>query len=153
MTRALVALVAIALVLPATAAAAPQAPQTNAPPGNSAIDEYLETVPGATGNTRPGQKGGGGLTAAQRARLQRLGPDGKTLANAVDATSSAPPTAKTKHESAVPTNSGRSPISQVLNTFTGSDDGIGMGAVLPAILIAALLAAVVAVLLRRRATS
>jgi hypothetical protein len=155
MTRALVALVALALALPASAAA--QAPQTNAPPGNSAIDEYLETVPGATGNNRPvppGQKGGGGgLTAAQRARLQRLGPDGKTLAAAVDSTSSSPPGGKTKHEIAAPKNDGRSPLGEVLNAFTGSDGGIGMGAVLPAILIAALLAAVVAVLLRRRATS
>ncbi|MDX6689258.1 MAG: hypothetical protein QOG15_715 [Solirubrobacteraceae bacterium] len=154
MTRAIVALAALALVLPAPAIA--KAPQTNAPPGNSAIDEYLETVPGATGNTRPrppGQKGGGGLTAAQRARLQRLGPDGTTLANAIDSTSSKPLSNKARSETAAPKSDGRSPLGEVLNAFTGSDGGSGMGAVLPAILIAALLAAVVAVLLRRRATS
>ena len=51
MTRAITALVVLALALPALAHA--QAPQTNAPPGNSAVDEYLETVPGASGDARP----------------------------------------------------------------------------------------------------
>ena len=89
MTRATIALVLLALAWPAMAHA--QAPQTNAPPGNSAVDEYLETVPGATGNQRPRTPTQGGASeacsrAAERARLERLGPDGKTLADAVDAT-------------------------------------------------------------------
>lgn len=44
-------------VMPAFAGA--QDPQVNAPPGNSGIDEYLETVPNADGN-RPARPGGGG---------------------------------------------------------------------------------------------
>ena len=93
MTRAIIALVVLAFALPAMAQA--QAPQTNAPPGNSAVDEYLETVPGASGNPRPrtpapGGAAGSALTAAERARLERLGPDGKTLADAVEATAPAP---------------------------------------------------------------
>ncbi|MDX6678103.1 MAG: hypothetical protein QOE31_2155, partial [Solirubrobacteraceae bacterium] len=52
MPRVLSALVALLLIALPSAAFA-QSPQTNAPPGNSAIDEYLETVPGATGNQRP----------------------------------------------------------------------------------------------------
>ena len=65
MTRMLSVLAALVLIgLPSAASA-----QTNAPPGNSAIDEYLETVPGATGNQRPRTPGAGGgpskvLTAA-----------------------------------------------------------------------------------------
>lgn len=155
MTRALVALVVLALALPAAAQA--QAPQTNAPPGNSAIDELLETVQGSSGNLRPrppGQNGGGSaLTPAQRARLEQLGPDGKTLANAVDATS---PTASGKgpeNDIAALKSDGGSPFGDVLNAVSGTDGGTGLGVVLPAILVAALLAALTLVLLRRRAAS
>lgn len=156
MTRALVALVALALAFPAASLA--QAPQTNAPPGNSAIDEYLETVPGATGNAPPrpleGSDGGGGLSAAERARLEALGPDGETLANAVDATSPAKPKgSSTSSEPAAPQGDGRSPLDAVAGTIGGSDGGDGMGIVLPAILIGSLLAAIAFVLLRRRAAS
>lgn len=156
MTRAITALVVLAFAWPAAAQA--QAPQTNAPPGNSAIDEYLETVPGASGSKRPqppaqngGDGGEGTLTPAERARLERLGPDGKTLANAVDATS--PSSKKRATDKQEPKSDGRSPAGEVLGAFSGSDGGGGMGVVLPAILIAALLAAVIIVLLRRRGTS
>ena len=60
MTRTLSALVVALLCSPLPAAATAQTPLTNAPPGNSAIDEYLETVPGATGNQRPRQPGAAG---------------------------------------------------------------------------------------------
>ena len=140
MTRALVALAALALAFPAASLAEP--PQTNAPPGNSGIDEYLETVPGASGNKRPRPPGQGGagssLSPALRARLERKGADGKALANAIDATSSG--TASNK-ELALPQGDG------------GDDNGGGIGIILPAILIAVLLSAILAVLLRRRATS
>jgi hypothetical protein len=138
-----------------------QAPQTNAPPGNSAVDEYLETVPGATGNTRPrkpaqGTKGSGVLSAAERARLERLGPDGKTLADAVEATAPAQAPRKSAAESstkAVDESAGRSPGRELLDAVGGDDGGDGMGLVLPAIMIAALLAAITFVLLRRRESS
>ena len=157
MTRALVALVALALALPATAVAKP--PPTNAPPGNSAIDQYLETVPGPSGNTRPRPPGQGGnsgaLTPAQRARLERLGPDGQALASAVDQTSPKASGKKgdKKKTVSVPQGDGQSPADKVLATVGGSDGGDGMGIVLPAILIATLLAAIVFVLLRRRGAS
>ena len=157
MTRAITALVVLALALPALAHA--QAPQRNAPPGNSAIDEYLETVPGATGNQRPrapaqGGTGPGVLSAAERARLERLGPDGKTLADAVEAT--APTATQKKRAERTPEvleGTGRSPAREVLEAVGGDDGGSGMGLVLPAILITALLAAITLVLLRRRASS
>jgi hypothetical protein len=152
MTRAITALVVLALALPALAHA--QAPQTNAPPGNSAVDEYLETVPGATGNSRPRPPRSGApgvLSAAQRARLDRLGPDGKTLADAVEATATKPSQAAPKAD--VLASNGRSPGRELLDAVGGDDGGGGMGLVLPAILIAALLAAITLVLLRRRASS
>ncbi|MDP2710968.1 MAG: hypothetical protein Q8O56_07095 [Solirubrobacteraceae bacterium] len=157
MTRAILALAVLALALPAAAQA--QTPKTNAPPGNSAIDEYLETVPGATGNQRPrppARNGGDGaavLSAAERARLERLGPDGETLADAVEATAPARET-QAKPDVTLPEGEGRSPTRELLGAIGGNDGGGGgMGVVLPAILVAALLAVITTVLLRRRAAS
>ena len=148
-------LVAVVLLCGPAAALAETA-QTNAPPGNSAIDEYLETVPGATGNRRPSTGAASttsALTAAQRARLERLGPDGKTLAAAVDAT--APPRATLHPSTAEPSAvRGRSPLAEVLDAATGSSAaGGGMGAALPAILLASLLGVIALVVLRRRSVS
>ena len=150
MPRLLLALVAlVALALPVTPAAA----QTNAPPGNSAIDEYLETVPSATGNEvprKPGSKPGPSvLTPAQRAKLEKLGPDGKALVVAVEAT--APPAASKPAEKLdLDGAQGRSPISAVLDAAVGQDSGAGMGFMLPVILLASLLGTIALVVLRRR---
>ena len=150
MTRAIMALVLLAFAWPAMAQA--QAPQTNAPPGNSAVDEYLETVPGASGNQRPrtpAQGGSGVLTPAERDRLERLGADGKTLADAVEAT--APPATKSSQDNL--DVAGNSPARELLEAVAGDDDGGGMGFILPAIMVTALLAAIMFMLLRRRASS
>lgn len=150
MSRAIMAVVVLALALPAPTHAA--AAETNAPPGNSAIDEYLETVPGTTGNATPRTGGGAVLSAMQRARLERLGADGKTLADAVDTT--APRTPRATSHPKLPRGSGRSPASEVLDAVAGGDGGgNGMGLLLPAILIATLIAALMVVLRRRRASS
>src|SRR5436190_23856200 len=154
MPRALSALVALLLLaLPATALG--QEPLTNAPPGNSAIDEYLETVPGAAGDQRPRQPGSGGgggvLTPAERARLEQLGPDGKALADAVDAT--APPPAKPGQTIDIDGAEGHSPISAVLDAAAGQDGGGGMGFMLPVILLASLLGVIALVVLRHRSAS
>jgi hypothetical protein len=153
MRRLLLSLVVLfAVAAPAAAMAA----TTNAPPGNSAIDEYLETVPGATGNERPRAPAAGDddvLTAAQQARLERLGPDGKALAILVQETS--PATAKLHAGAATAaTAEGRSPLSEVLDAATGGGgDSGGMGVALPAILLASLLGCVALVVLRRRSVS
>lgn len=152
MTRLLSAVVALALLAVPPGAAA----QTNAPPGNSAIDEYLETVPGATGNQRPRQPGTGGegtiLTPAERKRLEALGPDGKALADAVDATAPAP-AAKPGRKIDIDAAQGRSPIIAVFEAATGQDGGGGMGFMLPVILLASLLGVIALVVLRRRSAS
>jgi hypothetical protein len=151
-TRALSASVALVLMV-APAAAGAQAPTTNAPPGNSAIDEYLETVPGATGDQRPRAPGAGSaagaLTPAQRARLDRLGADGKALVGVVDAT--APARTSTRQRPTAPADAhARSPLGAVIAAGAGRDGGAGMGIVLPAILLASLLAVVAVVVARRR---
>lgn len=155
----------VALVLLGAPASALAAAQTNAPPGNSAIDEYLETVPSATGNSAPkppsaaGAKGttanGSTLTAAQRTQLERLGADGRALADVVDRTSPrAPDTSATKHAVPLPDGKGRSPLSEAIDAATGRDGGGGgMGTLLPAILLATLFGFVVLAVLRRRSAS
>jgi hypothetical protein len=153
MKRMLAALVAIAMCVPAAAVA--QGARTNAPPGNSAIDEYLETVPGATGNAvpRPPVAGAGTLSAAQRARLEQHGADGRTLANIVESTSVVPRKQRpAKSEATPPDAKGRSPLTAALGVAEGDGDG-GMGLLLPAILLASLLAVIALVLLRRRSAS
>jgi hypothetical protein len=160
MPRLLAALVALALMATPAAASA-QTQKTNAPPGNSAIDEYLETVPAASGNARPrppAAKGGSSssLSAAERARLEKLGPDGKTLADAIDATSPDRGTgagSSSPSKDSVSAGEGRSPISQVFDVAAGRDGGGGMGMLLPAILLASLLGFVTLVVMRRRSAS
>ncbi len=156
MIRLLTVLTAVVLMaLPSTALAA--APESRAPAGNSAIDEYIETVPGASGATfarPPGTKGATTLTPSARARLERLGRDGQALAAAVDAT--APATAPaTGQRTALPDAApSRSALRAVLDGAAGGDGGAGgMGMLLPAILLGSLLGAVGLVLARRHAAS
>jgi hypothetical protein len=161
MTRTLTALAVLALLLPSAAAA--QAPETNAPPGNSAIDEYLETVPAATGNARPRRPGQGGrtgaLTASQRQALDQLGPDGRELVAVVDATGSAPAprapggsggSAAAPATGQVAGAQARSPMRAALAAAVGPSDGEGMGALLPVILLASLLGVMAIAVARRR---
>lgn len=113
MTRILTTLVIVALTLAAPAQARRSA--TLAPPGNSAVSQYLETVPTDKGNgvAAPlGRQGGGGqgsggqggaLEPSQRRALNRVGADGRTLAAVVDATS---PTAS---EASTAASGGRTP--------------------------------------------
>jgi hypothetical protein len=176
MTRLLSALVALTLLAAPAAAGAAPTPQANAPAGNSAIDEYLETVPSVTGSNgpRPPRSGGGSatgaLTTAQRRRLEQAGPAGRQLASVVDATAPAtaapaparagtnPRTRAKPHGRALPTPAaqGRSPVAEVLNAATGQGgggDGGGMGMLLPAILLGSLLGVVALVAIRRRSVS
>ena len=91
----------------ALALAAPAAAQrgTLAPPGNSGVDEYKETIPTSRGN-RPtdsvpggGGGGGGGLSQGAQRSLDRLGADGQAVADL--AKRPAPPKAKPGDRGAV----------------------------------------------------
>jgi hypothetical protein len=162
--RASAYLVSLVMLLPAPASlAAAAAPHTTAPPGNSAIDEYLETVPGASGDARPRPPRGHGaatLSPAQRAALRARGAEGETLARVVDATSppetapaSAPaPAPATARTPVIPhaASAGRSPVAATLAAATGSDNGSSLGPLLSAILLVSLLAALAAIGRSRR---
>jgi hypothetical protein len=167
-TRAL-ALFAFALVCAFASPASAVAQQRDriAPPGNSAIDEYLETVPGADGN-RPVERGrrGNGLSRSARRRLEALGPDGRLAAEVLGAsiasdpgarraarspqTSGGPDGADGASASAAPASAalakagpGSSGLAAVLDgvlTAGTSDGGPGMGALLPLLLIGAAVA-------------
>src|SRR4051794_19415011 len=163
MRRLLATLAVLALAGPAPALG--QSAKTNAPPGNSAIDEYLESVPSAHGNTPTGSvvtaKPRRLAGAAGRA-LRAAGPDGKRLEKIVTAT--APKQAVRAAEqggSATPSApppgdapEGRSPLGSVADAvLTGSGGGSGMGAAFPVLLIVLLAGTLVLGLRRRRPQS
>ncbi|MGI9098812.1 MAG: hypothetical protein ACR2H2_10040 [Solirubrobacteraceae bacterium] len=164
-------LAVVALLAPAGASA--QA--TNAPPGNSAIDEYLETVPSATGNQPPrgrerqaaapmGRKAAAPtertapterkaaapvLTPAQRTVLERHGTEGEALAEFVESTPS-----RVHQRDPLAEAEGRSPLAKAVQTTLGDSGGDGgMGILLPLILSSALLVTVAVVVVRRRSGS
>lgn len=158
--RRSVTLLAVLLCL-GTAPAALAQTQKVAPPGNSAIDEYVESVPSASGNhpTKPGGGQPAGLSKSSTAALSKLGKDGKAVEQLVAGTGGAvtKPSqgAKATKTPAGPTivaDSGRSPLAATAHAVLTSShsDGGGMGILLPAILGAAVLAAIAAVVLRRR---
>jgi hypothetical protein len=155
-TRTLTLLVlTVALAAPSAAVAASQPPVTTiAPPGNSAIDEYEETVPGPGGDQSEPPGGHGdrtALTSDQQRALNQLGPDGRALAAVVDATapssaaasrapSSAGSAAGLGSAPATAASAGaagaRSTVSATLAAAVGHDGGGGMGLLLPLLLAA-----------------
>jgi len=159
MRRLIATLVVLALATPAPALA--QSGQTNAPPGNSAIDEYLEAVPSAGGNTPTSaivRSRGGTLRGPSGKALRATGNDGRRLAQIVKATApkkavdaAEHPGRATAHPADV---GGRSPLSSVADAvLTGSGGGSGMGALFPVLLIVLAAATLGLGLKRRRSTS
>jgi hypothetical protein len=160
--RLTVALFLAALVLPAGALAV-----TCAPPGNSGIDQYFETIPGASCNQAPpgsgpaSSSGASQLTPGQRRQLASLGPAGRAVAQFVAATApaiegtgpSSPQTGGKRASpiliaAAPPAASGESPIVGLLRPIVSGSAPGGVGILLPIFLAAALLLALVMVLRR-----
>jgi len=129
------------------------AQETVAPPGASAIDEYLETIPTTDGD-RPSRtvggegdsSSGGALTARQRRALDGLGADGKQAARLADAVGS--PAKRPDGEkqpgrfsadSLAGADEGRSPLGAIGSALGGG--GAGFGAALPVILVLSALGA------------
>jgi hypothetical protein len=159
-------LVALLLALPSAAQAA-----QGTPPGNSAVDQYLENVPGAGGNhpsgNQPGGGGGGGLSPGARHALAAQGPAGVAAANLAGATAprhsgTAGKAAKGsdrgakqpgKHggDQGSAADTGGSPFKNAVDRVVGGgDSGGGMGIALPIILGSSLLGALLLLFLRRR---
>jgi hypothetical protein len=145
-------------------AAAPAAGQTtNAPPGNSAIDEYVESVLGSTGNrpTAPGAQRASGLPAKARRALAGRGADGQAVERLVASSGGAPKASRTPATAKSPRGGqpalatqqadSRSPVVSASDTaLTGSGRG-GMGVILPILLVSTSLVVIGLALRRRRA--
>jgi hypothetical protein len=155
----------LSLALIAFAAPAQAQQQQVAPPGNSAIDQYLETVPGADGNTpldqnagAPGAARGGspGLSPAAKRELESLGPEGKAASRLYDASLRGQPAPTAAARSAAQADpvrradDGDSGVPAVLDGILADDLDAGMGALLPLLLAGSLVAAIAAGALRRR---
>jgi hypothetical protein len=143
-------------------------------PGNSEVDQYTETVPGACGHedTSPaspgGNRGGGSDSSAPPApaatveQLQSAGPDGAGAAVLVegdaangsghdggDDNGGQQGSTTTIKGTPAPESEDGSVLSGLARTVTGSDDSGGLGIVLPLVLAASLVGAL-AYFVRRR---
>ena len=140
-----------------------------APPGNSGIDQYFETIPGASCNQAPpgsvgtGGSGGTHLSRGQSRQLAALGPAGRAVAQFVAATAPAiegtgpspaggSPAAGSARlvliAAAPPAAAGQPPVIGLLRPIVSGSAPGGVGIVLPIVLAAVLLLAVVTVLRR-----
>jgi hypothetical protein len=150
-----IALVALALAVPAGAQAQ----------DNSALDEYLETIPGAGGdNPSSGQDGGSGgggdpLPAETSASLESQGPAGAAAAAVAEATAperrggaggSGERERRGSEDGGSGGGGGLPAVDEVVDNVAGGSDSDGLGIVFPIVLGAALLAAIAFVLIRRR---
>lgn len=163
--RSLTMLAILVLVLPTAAAARSR---TIAPPGDSSVSQYLETVPTSAGpspTSSPGDQRGA-LTPGQRQALARSGADGQTLAAVVAATSPPPAGASggtsgatgaaSTHGAAaggrlppvvLARHSAGSPVASIAAAVGG---GGGMGIFLPAVMLALLVGIVARAVVRSR---
>jgi hypothetical protein len=169
--KALVVVVAsvTALVFPAGAFSA-----TCAPPGNSGVSQYFETIPGANCNqSPPGSSGGhgghgGALPASTSHQLSKAGATGKAVENLVASTGpgsgagagagnagkarssgSGGTTPGARSKAALSAGGGSNPVSGLLHPIvTGSTPG-GIGILLPLVLLGAVLLIAAGALLRR----
>jgi MYXO-CTERM domain-containing protein len=138
-----------------------------APPGNSAVDQYFESVPAAGGNQPPAAgatvtpRHVGGLSPGTRHVLAASGPDG--AAAAALASSGAPAASASGSGGAGGSASGSSgqtpgvvatpPAIAQLPRTTTAGGGSGISPVLPIVLGAVALAALAVALVRRRRRS
>ncbi|MEA2266092.1 MAG: hypothetical protein QOE27_1675 [Solirubrobacteraceae bacterium] len=170
--RRLAASVVCSILLATASVAGAAARQTLAPPGNSGVDQYFETVPGAGGNvgvrplpasapTSAAGSGAPGRAASGQARaLARFGADGRAAAAVAAATRPAGPGRPGSGSGSGP-GSGPGPrgfapppkptgaASALLTVLGGSDQG-GLGIAFPLVLAGALAGAVLVLALRRR---
>jgi hypothetical protein len=149
MARLSLALLLLWIFVPGAA----YAQRSEAPPGNSGVEEYLEVVPGGGGD-RPSERLGKpsrGVQLSPRAKraLSGEGPAGEAAARAAESTSHPAPRSHPTGRPAGDDTGGGSRAAALPGAVTGSGSG-GMRAVFPAILVAVALAAVGTVIVRRR---
>ena len=163
MRRQFMLSVAICVGLLASLSSAALAQDTNAPPGNSGVDQYLETVPEAGGNRPASDRNSSQLPAGTAKRLRAAGSDGQAVANLVASSgphSAKKPSAGSPEEraqvrrarprsDATAARPRKVPATIAAPTLGGSGSG-GMGLLLPLLLGLSTVAALLFVLHRRR---
>lgn len=135
-----------------------------APPGNSGVDQYFETVPGASCNQPPGGGhhggtggsggSGGSLSSGTSRQLAAQGAAGRAVANLVATTGTAPAASRSHRgtkpgknargsnstgRSQTPSVTGANPLSAILHPILHGAGSGGLGIVFP-ILLAVVLA-------------
>src|SRR3954447_19525859 len=118
------------LVLVALAAALSAAPASaqscKAPPGMSAIDQYCEAIPSASGdrgNTDP-DRGGVPIPAATKRALERHGADGQAIVRLSAPASKRPPSASPASEEAHAEQPSENPLSAITSSFGEKGDTV-----------------------------
>jgi hypothetical protein len=139
------AILAVVLLMAVPSAASARV-RKFAPPGNSAINQYVENVPTAGGGRPTGtiKKGGGGggsgvLSKAIQGALAHDGANGRAAAALASATAPSPNnalTARSKAGLGAAALIGSSPLDSILRAASGSSPSGGLGPWLPVILIA-----------------
>jgi hypothetical protein len=149
--RVVLVLSACLIVAPCALAAA--APRRVVPSDNSAIDQFLTTAPGPTGDERL-RRGEQSMASAvprrARTRLSAFGPAGDRAIAVLDQT--APGAVLRGGRRAVDSDRAprsRAPVREVAAAAVGKGAGDGLGLALPGLLIAALAGALAAVIRRR----
>jgi hypothetical protein len=130
-----------------------------APPGNSGVNQYSETLPGAGGDQPSSDSGGGGAEGnqgsslspkAQRA-LQEHGPTGAAVAGLASQTAPqvANSGAQNRSHDSRESGGGGSALGAGVDQLSGSETS-GMGVALPIIILLSLIGAIAVFVLRRR---
>lgn len=116
----------VTLLVAVLGCAAPAGAQrSNAPPGNSGVDEYLETVPEAGGH-QPTRRdpSNSPLSAATRERLERAGADGQAAADLAERSSPKPDENDTPAVASPRGDPGV--VRPLVRAAGGSGDGMGL---------------------------
>jgi hypothetical protein len=128
--------------------------QTLAPPGNSGIQQYKETLPAPGGNEvadgahPPAAKA---LGKGNANKLNQFGVDGRAAAELAAAT--APARHSDNHPAGVGAASGSSGLAETLGQAAGFSGSSEMGPLFPLVIVATILGAIAYVVTRRRAAS
>ena len=141
---------ALAGLLLLLAAPGSRADHSIAPPGNSGVDQYRETIPSPTGDRiaggPPGARSALGTTTMRA--LRERGADGRDAARAFRST--APPSPSRRRPSAPPVATGGESVARTVLTAASGTGAGGPGLLLPALLGGTLLGAAAFTLSGRR---
>jgi hypothetical protein len=127
------------------------------PPGNSALNQYKETLPGPGGNelreaNAPHSSPAKTLGKRNAEKLSELGPEGRAAAELAAATAPARRSVVKHGGGAGAGGSGSSALGEVLGQMTGTSSSGEMGLAFPLVLLATVFGGIAYTVSRRRAS-